>query len=128
MNTEKLNQLKQKVGELLTIDNAKRLITQAKDNAPTKEQIDTSIKTLQEVLHNVYVKSLQGASSVSTVYQHPCSAYDASKGVPYHTLELRNDIAENRKSCCFLKGELQICVGSHRSYEAACALMHPRVS
>ena len=69
MNTEKLNQLKQKVGELLTIDNAKRLITQAKDNAPTKEQIDTSIKTLQEVLHNVYVKSLQGASSVSTVYQ-----------------------------------------------------------
>lgn len=69
MNTEKLNQLKQKVGELLTIENAKRLITQAKDNAPTKEQIDTSIKTLQEVLHNVYVKSVQGASSVSTVYQ-----------------------------------------------------------
>ena len=69
MNTEKLNELKQKVGELLTIDNAKRLITQAKDNAPTKEQIDTSIKTLQEVLHNVYVKSVQGASTVSTVYQ-----------------------------------------------------------
>ena len=69
MNTEKLNQLKQKVGELLTIENAKRLITQAKDNAPTKEQINTSIKTLQEVLHNVYVKSVQGASSVSTVYQ-----------------------------------------------------------
>ena len=69
MNTEKLNQLKQKVGELLTIENAKRLITQAKDNAPTKEQIDTSIKTLQEVLHNVYVKSVQGASTVSTVYQ-----------------------------------------------------------
>lgn len=69
MNTEKLNQLKQKVSELLTIENAKRLITQAKDNAPTKEQIDTSIKTLQEVLHNVYVKSVQGASSVSTVYQ-----------------------------------------------------------
>ena len=69
MNTEKLNQLKQQIAQLMTINNAKNLITQAKDNIPSKEQIDTSIKTLQEVLHNVYEKSVQGASSVSTVYQ-----------------------------------------------------------
>lgn len=69
MNTEKLNEIKKQITELLTIANAQKIISQAKDNVPSKEQVELSIKALQDVLHNVYEKSLQGASNVDTVYQ-----------------------------------------------------------
>lgn len=63
------NSIKDKIKEIMTADNAKLLLLKAKENAPTREQMDTSIKTLQEVIHNIYEKSIQGASSVSTIYQ-----------------------------------------------------------
>lgn len=63
------NSIKDKIKEIMTAENAKALLLKAKDNAPTREQMDTSIKTLQEVIHNIYEKSIQGASSVSTIYQ-----------------------------------------------------------
>ena len=62
------NSIKDKIKEIMTADNAKLLLLKAKENAPTKK-MDTSIKTLQEVIHNIYEKSIQGASSVSTIYQ-----------------------------------------------------------
>ena len=42
----------------MTVDNAKALLVKAKENAPTKEQMDASIKTLQ-VINNIYEKSIQ---------------------------------------------------------------------
>ena len=63
------NSIKDKIKEIMTVDNAKALLVKAKENAPTKEQMDASIKTLQEVINNIYEKSIQGASNVSTIYQ-----------------------------------------------------------
>lgn len=63
------NSIKEKIKEIMTAENAKALLLKAKENAPTRDQMDTSIKTLQEVIHNIYEKSIQGASSVSTIYQ-----------------------------------------------------------
>ena len=61
--------IKNKVNELLTIDNAKRLIQSVKDNAPSREEVETSIATLQDMLKEIRSKAVQGVSSASSFYQ-----------------------------------------------------------
>ena len=63
------NSIRDKITELLTIENAKSIINKAQSNAPTRQQVETSIKTLQDVLHNIYEKGVTGTSNVSTIYQ-----------------------------------------------------------
>ena len=68
------NSIRDKISELLTVENAKSIINKAQSNAPTRQQVETSIKTLQDVLHNIYEKGVTGASNVSTIYQQTVNA------------------------------------------------------
>lgn len=61
--------IKNKVNELLTIDNAKRIIQSVKGNAPSLEELETSIATLQDMLKEIRSNAIQGVSSASTFYQ-----------------------------------------------------------
>lgn len=58
-----------KMNQLLTIDNAKNLLEQAKTSAPSRDEINTAVAALQDTMENIKQKSLQGASSATTIYQ-----------------------------------------------------------
>ena len=47
------NSIKDKIKEIMTVDNAKALLLKAKGERSHKRTMDTSIKTLQEVIHNI---------------------------------------------------------------------------
>ena len=61
--------IKNKVRELLTIENAKNIIKAAKDNAPSREEVETSIVALQDMMREIRSKAVQGVSTATTFYQ-----------------------------------------------------------
>lgn len=69
MSSISVEGVKNKINELLTIDNAKRMIQSVKDNAPSREEVETSVMALRDMLKEIRSKAIQGVSSASSFYQ-----------------------------------------------------------